>query len=198
MQSGAPSAAAGLLGRALAEPPAPARRLAVLREAGAAEASAGRGTACVRLEEALSLGSDPVERAQIALEVAEGYAALFRWVDAVDVIERALAELGDTDGALAARLEGELVVCGLHDARRASRVAPVLARLSSGSPLGSPAEASAVALVAAAVLRGLVVPMRSGVLADLSAQLSHLRRLSSRVRRLPTSACTLAEAGEAE
>jgi len=49
----------------------------------------------------------------------------------VDVIERALAGLGDADPELAARLEGELVVCGLHDARRADRVAPVLARLGS-------------------------------------------------------------------
>ena len=39
----------------------------------------------------------------------------------------ALAELGEADPGLAARLEGELVVCGLHDARRASRVTPVLA-----------------------------------------------------------------------
>ena len=66
-----------------------------------------------------------------ALEVAGAHAALFRWVDAVDAIERALAELGETDQELTARLEGELVVCGLHDARRAPRVAPVLARLGS-------------------------------------------------------------------
>ena len=63
--------------------------------------------------------------------MAEAHAALFRWVDAVDAIERALAELGETDQELTARLEGELVVCGLHDARRAPRVAPVLARLGS-------------------------------------------------------------------
>ena len=106
------------------------QRVGVLREAARAEASAGRETACVQLEEALRLATDPRERAEIALEVAEAYAALFRWVDAVDVIERALAELGEADEVLAARLEGELVVCGLHDARRASRVAPVL-----GAPL---------------------------------------------------------------
>ena len=78
----------------------------------------------------------PRARAEIALEVAEAYAALFRWVDAVDVIERALAELGPAEAELAARLEGELVVCGLHDARRATRVAPVLDRLGSAD-LGS-------------------------------------------------------------
>jgi DNA-binding CsgD family transcriptional regulator len=131
MDSGAPQAAAGLLDRALAEPPPLAQRAEVLREAARAEASAGRETACLLLEEALQLVAGPRERAEIALEVAEVYAALFRWVDAVDVMERALAELGEADGTLAARLEGELAVCGLHDARRASRVAPVLARLAA-------------------------------------------------------------------
>jgi ATP/maltotriose-dependent transcriptional regulator MalT len=106
------------------------------------------------LEEALHLASDPLERAEIALEVAEAYAALFRWVEAVDVIERALAELGDDDEELAARLAGELVVCGLHDARRASRVPPMLERLSTRSLAGSAVEAFAVAQGMAKVLAG--------------------------------------------
>ena len=108
----------------------------------------------MRLEEALRLSDEPRERAEIALEVAEAYAALFRWVDAVDVIERALEELGEADDVLAARLEGELVICGLHDARRAARVAPVLERLSSRSPAGTAAEALAVARGMAMVLAG--------------------------------------------
>jgi len=153
MESGAPQAAAGLLGRALAEPPPLEQRAGVLREAARAEASAGRETACARLEEALRLVAGPRERAEIALEVAEAYAALFRWVDAVDVIERALAELGEAEEALAARLEGELVVSGLHDARRASRVAPVLARLASRR-LEVPGEALAVAQGMTAFLTG--------------------------------------------
>ena len=154
MQSGAPRAAAGLLGRALSEPPPPGQRVGVLREAARAEASAGRETACAHLEEALRLATDPRERAEIALEVAEAYAALFRWVDAVDVIEPALTELGEADEEIAARLEGELVVCGLHDARRASRVAPVLERLSSRSVSGSAVEAVAVAQGMAIALAG--------------------------------------------
>jgi hypothetical protein len=68
--------------------------------------------------------ADPRERAGIALELAQAHAALFRWVNAVDVLEEALAGLGDADGALATRLEGELAVCGLHDARRAARALP--------------------------------------------------------------------------
>jgi DNA-binding CsgD family transcriptional regulator len=154
MQSGAPGAAAGLLGRALAEPPPDERRVEVLREAARAEASAGRETAFEELEEALRFATDPRERAEIALEVAEAYAALFRWVDAVDVIELALAELGEADEELAARLEGELVVCGLHDARRAARVGPVLERLSSRSLSGSAVEAMAVARGMSMVLAG--------------------------------------------
>jgi DNA-binding NarL/FixJ family response regulator len=152
MRSGAPAAAAALLSRALEEPPPRGQRVAVLREAARAEAAAGRETACVHLEEALSLTADPLARAELALEVAEAYAGLFRWVEAVDVIELALAELGDADDDLAARLEGELVVCGLHDARRASRVARVLAELSVS---GGAVEAGAVARGMAMVLAGL-------------------------------------------
>ena len=129
----------------------------------------------MHLEQALRLADDPRERAAIALEVAEAYAALFRWADAVDVIERALAELGEADEALAARLEGELVVCGLHDARRASRVAPVLERLSSRSLAGSAAEALAVAQGMAMVLAGrpadeAAAPPRASTLARGSAR----------------------------
>jgi tetratricopeptide (TPR) repeat protein len=84
------------------------------------------------------------ERAEIALALAEAYAGMFRWVDAVDVSQRALAELGEADQALAARLEGEMLVAGLRDARRASRLLPVLEQLSSRQLDGAPAEACAV------------------------------------------------------
>jgi hypothetical protein len=144
IERGAPLAGAELLRRALAEPPSGVQRVAVLREAGRAEALAGSGSACARFEQALQLTADAHERAGIALELAEAYAGVFRWVDAVDVSERALAELGAVDAGLAARLEGELVVAGLRDARRASRVLPFLERLSSRQLDGAPAEACAV------------------------------------------------------
>jgi ATP/maltotriose-dependent transcriptional regulator MalT len=102
----------------------------------------------------------------MALEVAEAYAALFRWVEAVDAIEPALAELGDTDDELAARLEGQLVVCGLHDARRASRVAPVLERLASRQLSGSAIEAHAVAHGMTMVLAGQAVEEAAAPLED--------------------------------
>ena len=133
IENGAPKVAADLLNRALAEPPPASQRVGLLRRAARAEVGAGREAALAHLEEALRLSADSCERAEITLEVAEAYAALFRWVDAVDVIERGLAELGDADQALAGRLEGELVVCGLHDARRASRVKPVLEHYGASS-----------------------------------------------------------------
>jgi DNA-binding CsgD family transcriptional regulator len=154
MRSGAPRAAAALLRRALDEPPPPDERASVLRDAARAEAAAGDATALSRLEEAMALGGSPVERAEIALEVAEANAAFFRWVEAVDVLERALGELGDEGPDLAARLEGELVVAGLHDARRASRVGPVLERLAGRGDAGAPAEALAVARCMAGLLAG--------------------------------------------
>ena len=56
---------------------------------------------------------------------------MFRWVDAVDVIERAVAELGDADPELTDQLRAQLVVAGLHDARRAAPVASVLKRMAA-------------------------------------------------------------------
>jgi hypothetical protein len=168
MGTGAPHAAAGLLDRALAEPPPPGQRAGVLREAARAQVTAGRERAFVLLEEAFQLAASPAERARIALEVAEAYAALFRWVDAVDVIERALAELGDADPELAARLEGERLVCGLHDARRAPRVAPVLARLGSRKEAAS--EPVAVAQAMTMLLSGRPAGLIAALLEDTLAR----------------------------
>ena len=106
--------------------------------------------------------------------MAEVYAALFRWVDAVDVIERALVDLGDEDEALAARLESELVVAGLHDARRAGRVAPVLERLSSRAPGRSEPQALWVAQGMAMLLAGR--PAREAAVPLVAALASSGRR----------------------
>jgi DNA-binding CsgD family transcriptional regulator len=169
MAGGAPQAAAGLLSRALAEPPPPGLRATVLREAARAEAAAGHERACVLLAEARQLVTSPRERAEIALEVAGTYAALFRWVDAVDVAERALAELGNASPELAAALTGELVVCGLHDARRAGRVAPVLARLDARPPEAG-SEPLLVAKAMTMLLAGRPAEQIAGLLAEALTQ----------------------------
>jgi DNA-binding CsgD family transcriptional regulator len=151
LEAGAPQVAADLLRRALAEPPGPAERIDVLREAARAETTAGGDAACEQLEAALATVADPRTRAAIALEVGEAYASLFRWVDAVEVLDRALEVLGDADPALAARLEGELVVCGLHDARGAPRAQ---ARLAAREPTTGDDEALVVARGMVAFLAG--------------------------------------------
>jgi DNA-binding CsgD family transcriptional regulator len=154
IESGAPQTGAELLGRALEEPPASTERVAVLREAAAAEALAGRDAACALLEQAARLVADRHERAEIHLELAEALANLYRWADAADVCERALADLGEDDAELAARLEAELIVCGLRDARHARRVLPVLDRLGSRRLEGGTAQAYAIARAMAALLLG--------------------------------------------
>ena len=136
MDSGAPQAAADLLDRALAEPPPPEQRAAVLRQAARAEVTAGRQRAFVLLEEALRVAAGPRQRAEIALEVAEAYAALFRWVDAVDVIERALAELGEADRELAGRCRANWwsAACMTRAARRGWRPCSPGCGLAAWSP----------------------------------------------------------------
>jgi DNA-binding CsgD family transcriptional regulator len=165
---GAPSEAGDQLRRAFAEPPPPAERTSVLRELAAADASAGRQSAAGWLAEALARTGDPRERAGIAHELARTYAALFRWVEAVDTTDRALAELGDRDPALAARLEAELAVAGMHDARRAARVVAVMERLRARRPPPDPetAEALAVARAMAGVLTGQLTAEAAGSLDD--------------------------------
>ena len=184
MDGGAPQAAAGLLARALAEPPPAGQRPGVLREAARAEAAAGRERACAYLQEALQLVTGQRERAEIALEVAETYAALFRWVEAVDVLERALAEVSETSQELRVRLEGELVVCGLHDARRAGRVAPVLARLGSRR-LEAGSEPLAVAQAMTMLLAGRPADQITGLLEEA------LTRAGSEVANWDTRAALL-------
>src|SRR5262249_18264273 len=86
------------------------------------------------------------------------------------VIEPALTELHEADDSLVSRLEGELVVCGLHDARCASHVAPVLERLASRSPDGRAAEALAVAQGMTMVLGGRPAEESAAVLENALAR----------------------------
>lgn len=144
LAGGAPQAAADLLGRALEEPPSLDERASVLREAARAEALAGQETACARLEEARQLVHDPRERAEIGLELAQVHANLFDRVESVDVSERALTDLGGADPELQARLKAQVVLAGLRDARRASRVLPLLEELAADQDRGAPVEAFAL------------------------------------------------------
>jgi DNA-binding CsgD family transcriptional regulator len=182
--SGEPHAAGELLRRAWAEPPPPEEQVALLRELAGADVAAGRGSARDWLEQALARTADPRERARIAMEVARAHASSFRWADAVDVIERALAELGDADPGLTDQLEGEVVVAGLHDARRAARVGPALSRLGHSRSVVS-GEALAVARGMAALLAGRpAAEVAEPLLAALSAAPSPVENWDTRAALL--------------
>jgi DNA-binding CsgD family transcriptional regulator len=153
LENGAPAAAADLFERALAEPPAAEVRVEVLRAAARAQLQAGQAFACQRLEEAVAITEGRLQ-AELASELAQTYATLFRWVDAVHVLERALDSLGKTHRSLAAHLQGQLVAAGLQDARIAPRAFQIMKRMSRRRLSGSPAASLAVAQGMVAIFTG--------------------------------------------
>ncbi len=144
LESGAPATAADLLERALAEPPRAEARVEVLRTTARAELVAGRASACQRLEEAIRSTEGRLQ-AEIASELAHTYATLFRWPDAVEVLERTLSSLGKTDQSLAAHLQSQLIAAGLQDARVAPRALQATKRMSRRRLSGSSATGLALA-----------------------------------------------------
>ena len=185
LASGEPHTAGELLRRAWAEPPPSADQVALLRELAGADVMAGRCSARDWLEQALARTADPRERARIAMDVARAHASSFRWADAVDVIERAVAELGDADPGLNDQLQGEVVVAGLHDARRAARVGAALSRLATRSRPVLSAEALAVARGMAALLAGRpAAKVAEPLLAALSAAPSPVENWDTRAALL--------------
>ncbi|MBV8703550.1 MAG: AAA family ATPase, partial [Acetobacteraceae bacterium] len=154
LENGAPAAAADLLDRALAEPPAVAERVDILREAGWAHLQAGRAAACERLEQALALANAEAWR-ETASELAKAHATLFRWTDAVRVLECALASPGRVDPSAAADLESQIAAVGLQDARVAPRALRAMQRLSRRRRLpAAPAVSLAVAQGMMGILSG--------------------------------------------
>jgi DNA-binding CsgD family transcriptional regulator/tetratricopeptide (TPR) repeat protein len=113
---GAPELAAAQLRRALAEPPRPSERPAVLRELGLAEHAAGLPAALGRLREARSAIEHPIERAAAALELVGALQERLRWRDAAEVARDALDDLGGADRELELRLKALLADCVRMDA----------------------------------------------------------------------------------
>ncbi|HYI35228.1 MAG TPA: LuxR C-terminal-related transcriptional regulator, partial [Thermoleophilaceae bacterium] len=97
------------LARALAEPPPDADRARVLAELGGAEALTGASDAVAHLEQAIDLSTDPRDHANAALELAGLLKFAGDSVRAVEVLEEAVAALGDADAELAERLQVELI-----------------------------------------------------------------------------------------
>ena len=103
LEQGAPEIAASYVRRALSEPPAEDERAALLFLLGAAEWRAGQPDAIVHLEHALAAADDDLGTliATCGL-LGLAYSVSDRAVQAVEVLERALAVGADTDAMVAA------------------------------------------------------------------------------------------------
>jgi DNA-binding CsgD family transcriptional regulator len=106
---GAPAAAAAWLRRALAEPPAPEARAAVLLELGSAELRLGAPEAAEHLAAAAELLRDePVELARAVRQLALALTISGRADQSVASLEGAIELVEPVDPELALMLEGEL------------------------------------------------------------------------------------------
>jgi DNA-binding CsgD family transcriptional regulator len=107
---GAAAAAVPFLRRALAEPPPDADRRDVLAELGAAELHVDPPAAAEHLGEALERTMDARERAEITLLLSRSLILSDRLAEAVDLLEKAIAEAPPTESrGLSLRLEAELI-----------------------------------------------------------------------------------------
>jgi DNA-binding CsgD family transcriptional regulator len=120
LDRGAPEIAATYVRRALTEPPGEAERAALLLSLGIAEGRAGQPEAIAHLEQALvAAGSDHRVLIGASARLARAYYYTDRAERAVEVLERTLAAVGDTDPALALRLEAAAAQIGVLDERTA-------------------------------------------------------------------------------
>ena len=115
LAQGAADSAAAYLRRALQEPPAPTERAEVLYELGSAERLLHAPTSVHHLDEALSLPGDRQRRGLVALALGETMFFSGRGRQAVDVLDKAIADLGDRDIDLRHRLEAALLNVAIED-----------------------------------------------------------------------------------
>ena len=150
---GAPEAACEYLARALAEPPPPEDRAAVMYELGSAELSAGRPAAAGHLRKALESDLDP----QLQIAAAQDFALALVVTDRVeagiellDASSARIAAAGDVESAM--QLEGTLLCLAQLSPTTSklvrSRLAPYEGRLR-GATLGERLLLAAMAFDAA-------------------------------------------------
>jgi DNA-binding CsgD family transcriptional regulator len=119
-KQGAPESEAVFLRRALAEPPPPADRSAVLLGLGMAEASSGLAGWREHLQEAVKVAPNAAASADAALVLAHALTRAQCFAGAVEVLDRASASLDSRHSELALQLEVAAVVPATHG--------PVIAR----------------------------------------------------------------------
>jgi DNA-binding CsgD family transcriptional regulator len=137
-KQGAPESEAVFLRRALAEPPSPGDRSALLVDLGMAEASAGLADWREHLQHAVDTAPDAEVAGVYALVLGLALSRAQRFAEAVTVFDRAAASFATPDSDLALALEAAAVVSALNDPLTAPSVAlrreTMLARAAGEPP----------------------------------------------------------------
>ena len=120
---GAPESEAVLLRRALAEPPPPGERAALLLDLGMAEASVGAGDWPEHLRQAVDGAPDSAAAADAAMVLASALSRAQRFAEAVEVLDRAASSLDPGHSELALLLQATAVFPGLNDPATAPSLA---------------------------------------------------------------------------
>ena len=163
---GAPEAAVGYLQRALDEGADPELRIELLLGLAKAEAMLRLPSAVEHLQEALALSGEPGTRARILSDLAEIYFLAGRWHPAVDAIDSALAELGESDGPLGLHLRSLWIGASAYDPelmpRLEARIPELFELARSGGAAARPLN---LMLAARAATRGDDVEQIPGLVA---------------------------------
>ena len=122
-KQGAPESEAVFLRRALAEPPPPGDRSALLLDLGMAEASAGLADWPEHLQQAVDTAPNAAAAAEAAMVLGLALSRAQRFAEAVEVLDRAASSLDSDDSELALLLEAAAVIAGMNDPATASSVA---------------------------------------------------------------------------
>ena len=162
---GAPEVAVTYLRRALAEPPAPGSRLAVLVELGRAERLLPEAHDFTALREALALARDPEQHAEIALELALALFAVIRSHEGRVVLEEALAHEGGLSPETVELLEAALIGGGLDEL---SATEALLARAAPHFKRAARGEVHDPRMLAVLAVVGALTGMHAGDVAALA------------------------------
>jgi len=149
-KQGAPESEAIFLRRALAEPPQPGDRFAMLLDLGMAEASAGLADWPEHLQQAVDTAPNAAVAGASALVLGLALSRAQRFAEAVTVLDRAAISFATPDSDLALALEAAAVGATLNDPLAAASVAlrleTLLAR-AAGEPAAPPELLAAAAFI---------------------------------------------------
>jgi DNA-binding CsgD family transcriptional regulator len=146
-KQGAPESEAVFLRRALAEPPPPGDRSALLLDLGMAEANAGLADWPEHLQQAVDTAPNAAAAAEAAMVLGLALSRAHRFAEAVQVLDRAASSLDSGHSELALLLEAAAVIPGMNDPATAPSVAlrRETLRERAGDDPAAPAELLAAA-----------------------------------------------------